>query len=206
MAASPACRTRPPRPRRGFDMSHEHTTAPAQYLVGIFSDEDDILSATKATRGAGMPIYDCYTPYPVHGLDAAQGLPRSWMTYACFTFASIGFLTGLFLQSYTQAIETPFWSGWPLIVGGKPFLPLTAFIPVLFELTVLFAGIGSALTLLAYNGLYPGQKPKFSLPGITDDRFALVLDPAGPGFDEARARDLLARFGAAEISWVAPNR
>jgi hypothetical protein len=173
-----------------------------QYLVGIFDDEDLILGATKATRGAGLPIYDCYTPYPVHGLDTAQGLPRSWITYATFGFAALGFCTSMFMQTYTQAIETPFWSGWPLIIGGKPFWPLTAFVPILFELTVLFAGIGTALTLLASNKLYPGNKPKFSLPGITDDRFALVLDPGQKGFDEGRARDLLSRHGASEITWV----
>lgn len=196
-------------------MSSHAPAAPAQYLVGYFVDDDNILAATKATREAGLPIYDCYTPFPVHGLDAAQGLPRSWMTYACFLLAATGFLTSMFLQSYTQAvnlwdiklgISEPVWSGWPLNVGGKPFLPMTAFVPVLFELAVLFAGVGTALTLLAGLGLYPGNKPKFTLPGTTDDRFALVIDPAANGFDETRARELLNRHGATEIGWVAPNR
>lgn len=186
-------------------MSHETTQAPSKYLVAIFNEDEQILSATKAVRGAGLPIFDCFTPYAVHGLDAAQGLPRSWLTYATFVLAVTGFLTSLFLQSYTQAIETPFWSGWPLNVGGKPFLPITAFIPVLFELTVLFAGVGTALTLLAACRLYPGKKPFLTLPGTTDDRFALVLDPNGRGFDETRARGLLASHGAAEVTWVSPN-
>ncbi|MBM4345216.1 MAG: DUF3341 domain-containing protein [Deltaproteobacteria bacterium] len=187
-------------------MSARATQAADNYLVGYFVEDEDILAATKATRQAGLPIYDCYTPFPVHGLEAAQGLPRSWMTYACFLLALTGFLTSLFMQSYTQAIETPLWSGWPLNVGGKPFLPLTSFVPVLFELAVLFAGVGTALTLLAFLGLYPGQKPKFTLPGTTDDRFALVLDTAAAGFDESKARELMQRHGASEISWVAPNR
>lgn len=187
--------------------AHADTSAaPARYLVGYFVEDEEILAVTKATRQAGLPIYDCYTPFPVHGLEAAQGLPRSWLTYACFALAATGFLTSLFLQSYTQAIETPMWSGWPLNVGGKPFLPMTAFVPVLFELAVLFAGVGTAVTLLAFLGLYPGQKPKFTLPGTTDDRFAIVLDPAAAGFDETKARELLGRHGASEISWVAPNR
>ncbi len=180
--------------------------APDKYLVGYFVEDDEIVAATKASRQAGLPIYDCYTPFPVHGLEAAQGLPRSWMTYACFLLALTGFLSSMFLQSYTQAIETPMWSGWPLNVGGKPFWPLTAFVPVLFELAVLFAGVGTALTLLALLRLYPGQKPKFTLPGTTDDRFAIVLDTGASGFDENKAREVFGRHGASEISWVAPNR
>ncbi|MSQ83494.1 MAG: DUF3341 domain-containing protein [Myxococcales bacterium] len=185
--------------------AHSPMGTPEQYLVGYFLEDDNIVAATKASREAGLPIFDCFTPFAVHGLEAAQGLPRSWMTYACFLLALTGFSTSLFLQSYTQAIETPLWSGWPLNVGGKPFLPLTAFVPVLFELAVLFAGVGTAVTLLAYLRLYPGQKPKFTLPGTTDDRFALVLDPAVSGFDEHKARELMQLHGASEITWVQPN-
>lgn len=182
------------------------TTQPAsKYLVAIFTEDDQILSATKAVRGAGLPIYDCFTPYPVHGLEAAQGLPRSWITFATFGLAWTGFLVSLFLQGYTQAAVTPFLSGWPLNVGGKPFFPLTAFIPVLFELTVLFAGVGTAITLLFACRLFPGKKVHLTLPGVTDDRFALVLDPSGQGFDETRARGLFASHGAAEVTWVSPN-
>jgi len=186
-------------------MSAPAAAQPSRFLVAYFLDDDGILAATKASRGAGLPIFDCFTPFPVHGLDAAQGLKRSFLTYVCFGLALLGFLISLFMQSYTQAIETPLWSGWPLIVGGKPFLPLTSFVPVLFEMSVLFAGVGTALALFATCGLYPGKKPRFSLPGTTDDRFALVLDPAAAGFDEGKARDLCQRHGAAEISWIEAN-
>jgi hypothetical protein len=179
--------------------------AATPYLVGYFNDDEEILAATSAVRAAGLPIHDCFTPYPVHGLDAAQGLPRSWLTFATFGFGSLGFLTAVSLQTYTQAIETPILSGWPLNVGGKPFLPVPAFVPVSFELTVLFAGIGTALTLLAACRLYPGKKVALQLPGTLDDRFALVLDPAAAGFDEAKARELMQRNGAAEVVWVTPG-
>ncbi len=177
-------------------------TAPEKYLVAYFLDDDNILAATQATRSAGLPIHDCYTPFPVHGLEAAQGLPRSFLTYVALVLAALGFCTSMFMQSYTQAAVTPLWSGWPLIVGGKPFLPITAFVPVLFELTVLFCGVGTAIALFVTLRLFPGKKVEFVLPGVTDDRFALVLDPSGSGFDEAKARALCGQHGASEITWV----
>lgn len=184
-------------------MSSPNDAAPAaKYLVGYFLEDDHILAATSASRGAGLPIHDCYTPFPVHGLEAAQGLPRSFLTYVALVLALTGFCTSMFLQSYTQAAVTPVWSGWPLIVGGKPFLPMTAFVPVLFELTVLFCGVGTAISLFITMRLYPGKKVELVLPGTTDDRFALALDAAGQGFDEAKARALFDQHGASEISWV----
>lgn len=176
-----------------------------RYLVGTFTEEDQILSVTRAATDAGLPVHDTFTPYAVHGLDAAQKLPRSKLTFVCFAGASLGFITALSLQSYTQAIESPILSGWPINVGGKPFLPLTAFVPVAFELTVLFAGLISAAGLFAFCGLFPGRKVLLHIDGVTDDRFAIAFDPTLPGYDEARARDLLHRHGVTEVSFVGEN-
>lgn len=176
-----------------------------RYLVGVFTEEDQILSVTRAATGAGLPVHDTFTPYAVHGLDAAQKLPRSKLTFVCFAGGLTGFLTALFLQAYTQGIETPMLSGWPLNVGGKPYLPWPAFIPVLFELTVLFAGLSSAAGLLAFCGLFPGHKARLHIDGVTDDRFAIAFDPTQKTFDEARARTLLEQHGAVEIAYVGEN-
>jgi len=176
-----------------------------RFLVGIFTEEEQILSVTKAATDAGLPVHDTFTPYAVHGLDAAQRLPRSKLTFVCFAGAALGFMTALSLQAYTQAIESPILSGWPLNVGGKPFLPLTAFIPVTFELTVLFSGLISAAGLLAFCGLFPGRKPRLHIDGVTNDRFAIAFDPSAKLYDEVRARDLLHSHGAAEVYFVGEN-
>jgi hypothetical protein len=176
--------------------------APKRFLVGIFEEEEQILSVTQAATDAGLPVHDCYTPYAVHGLDHAQKLPRSKLTFVTFFGALTGFSVAVGLQVYSQAIETPFLSGWPMIIGGKPFLSLTAFVPVTFELTVLLAGLSTAAGLFAFCGLYPGKKQEIILPRITDDRFAIAMDPTGPGFDEANVRQLLQQHGAAEVTWV----
>lgn len=191
------------------------------YFAGIFLEEEQILSVTYAARAAGLPIHDCFTPYAVHNLDKAQGIKRSLLTYAALLWGTLGFSLAFFLQVHTQSIDfintdnlpligdmlkgvdvVPFLKGWPIIVGGKPFLPWPAFVPVFFELTVLCTGHLTVLTLLVYRGLYPGKKPKIHIDGVTDDRFAIVLDPAGKGYDEAQARALFEQHGAAEVITV----
>lgn len=176
-----------------------------RFLVGIFDEEDQILDVTKAATDQGLPVHDTYTPYAVHGLDHAQKLPRSKLTFVTFGGALTGLSIAVFLQVYSQVIETPFLSGWPINIGGKPYLSGPAFVPVAFELTVLIAGLSTAVGLFAMCGLYPGKKAEIVLPRITDDRFAIALDPTGPGFDEAKVRTLLQQHGAAEVSWVEAN-
>lgn len=175
------------------------------YLAGIFTEEAQILAVTNAAREAGQPIHDCFTPYPVHNLDVAQGLNRSWITYAAFLWGSLGLFLAVSLQVHTQFVdfaEVPFWKGWPIIIGGKPFLPWPAFVPVFFELTVLCTGHLTVLTLLASRGLFPGKQPKIRIDGVTDDRFAIVLDPDGDGYNEEAARSLFEQHGAADVITV----
>jgi hypothetical protein len=170
------------------------------FFVATFGDEHALVQATAEARAAGLPIHDCYTPYPVHGLDDAMGLKRSWLPYASFGFGCFGFLLAFSLQVHTQFVDfVPIWKGWPIIVGGKPFLPWPAFVPVFFELTVLCTGHLTVLTYLIYRRLLPGMKPKIHIDGVTDDRFAIALDPAAAGFDEASARALFASHHVLEI-------
>lgn len=176
-----------------------------EFLAGIFTEEAQILSVTKAAHDAGHPIHDCYTPYPVHNLDVAQGLKRSWLTYAAFVWAGLGLFLAISLQVHTQYVDfelVPLWKGWPIIIGGKPFLPWPAFVPVFFELTVLCCGHLTVLTFLVYRGLLPGMKAKIHIDGVTDDRFAIVLDPQADGYDEEAARALFAQHGASEVITV----
>lgn len=173
-----------------------------RFLVAIFTDEEDILSATRAATDTNLPVFDAFTPYAVHGLDIAQKLPRSKVTWIAFFGGIVGFLTASLLQIYTQGVTTPLLSGWPLVIGGKPYLPFTAFVPVWFELTVLIAGLSAAFGMFFVNGLYPGKKPRLLIDGVTNDRFALAFDPEAVGFDEARVRSLMAEHHVAEIAWV----
>lgn len=168
------------------------TTRP---FVAYFTREQDVLAATGAARKAGLAIRDVYTPYAVHGLEAAMGLRRSRLSQVCFFAGLTGLTTMLLFAWWTSAVS------WPLNVGGKPFASIPAYIPVTFEFTVLCAALVTVSALFAVAKLWPGKAAE-TLPGTTNDRFALVLEPLR---DDNRARALCLEHGAVEIGWLEPK-
>jgi len=164
-----------------------------RYLLGVFEREEDILEATKAVRAGGMTITDVYTPYAVHGLDHAMGLRPSRLPWICFALGLAGAGLKVWFEFWTTAVS------WPINVGGKPWNSLPAFIPVTFEVMVLFAGVGTVIAFLFGRCLLPGRRAKLPVAGVTDDRFALILEQTDASFDLARAQGLFAEHHAVHV-------
>jgi len=161
-------------------------------LIGYFESEAQVLDATRAVRDSGHVLQDVYTPYAVHGLDDAMGLRPSRLTWVCFGAGALGCTLALSLQLYTSVVS------WPLNVGGKPFNSFPAFIPVSFELTVLFAALITVGTFFARAKLFPGNR-KLALPRVTDDRFAIAVSPRRSPEALEDAEQLLRRHGAVAL-------
>lgn len=162
-------------------------------LVGVFGHEKDILGATKAAREAGYRIEDVYTPYAVHGMDAAQGLRKSRLPWICLGLGLAGAAAKLWYQVWTSA------TSWPVNVGGKPLRSIPAFVPVTFEMMVLFAGVGTVLAFFLISRLWPGKKPNIRYERVTDDRFALVLEQTDAAFDVGEVRRMFERYNLISI-------
>ena len=163
-------------------------------MVGIFEDEDGILQAAKTAREHGLRIAEAYTPYAVHGLDRAMGLKRSRLSLVCLIAGVLGAVLKLWFEIWTAAID------WPVNVGGKPWNSLPAFVPITFEVMVLFAGLSTVAAFLLVSRLWPGRQATPVDPRITNDRFALVLEETDSTFDVARVSALLKRCGAVEVT------
>jgi hypothetical protein len=89
---------------------------------------------------------------------------------------------------------------YPINFGGKPNWPLPSFIPITFELTVLFAAWGMVLTYCVRNKLIPGYVPRIYDVRTTDDRFALVFDIEGkPAAEVEKIKALCSGNGAVEV-------
>ena len=116
-------------------------------VIGFFSDPHDLLKATEKVRDSHFKNFDAFTPYPVHGMDAAQGLKRSPLPFVTFAAGLTGCTLGFMLQYWTSVVD------WPLIVGGKPFNSWPAFVPIMFECTILFAGLATVGGMFLLNGL-----------------------------------------------------
>ena len=163
-----------------------------RYTAAFFAEEDDLVAGATAARNAGFEIYDAYTPFAVHGLDRATGLPPSRLTWIAFGAGAVGLVLALTLQIWTSAYD------WPLNVGGKPFNSFPLFIPVAFELTVLFSGLIAIAVLFARNRMWLfSKRDVFEL--VTNDRFVLVLKQSDASFDMEKAVDLLERYRAISV-------
>jgi len=162
-------------------------------LVGTFEHEDDILSATKAVREEGYRIVDVYAPYAGHGLDRAMGLRPSRLPWVCFLLGLLGAGAKVWFEFWTTATD------WPVNVGGKPWNSLPAFVPITFEVMVLFAGLSTVFAFFLVSRLHPGRKAKLIAGGITNDRFALVLEQADAAFSVDAVRNLLERHNVISV-------
>ena len=167
-----------------------------RHFVGIFPDEDSIFGAVLALRKAGFSIGEIFAPYAVHGLDRAAGYRRSRIGFVTVAAAAIGSICFYLFQDWVHAIN------WPLNIGGKPYSSAPAWIPVVFETGVLFAGLTTVLALFVRSRLYPGKQAKLIDPRVTDDHFAVVLDIADSGFDAALARQICDSHGADSIEEI----
>ncbi len=162
-------------------------------LIGVFDREEDILAATDASRLAGLTILDVYTPYAVHGLDDAMGLQPSKLPWVCFLLGIAGAALKVWFEYWTTA------QSWPINVAGKPWNSLPAFVPVTFEVMVLFAGISTVLAFFFVARLQPWRKAVVIHPRVTDDRFVLLLEQTDAGFEVPRVRAMLERYHAVDV-------
>lgn len=164
-------------------------------MAAIFLDESKTLAAAKKVRESGFTKFDAISPYPVHGMEEACGIKRSGIPYVTFTMGCVGLLAGLALTYYTSVID------WPLNVGGKPMFSLPAFIPILFELTVLFAALSSVVALFVLCKM-PKIDPPVIDKDLTSHKFAIFIPENDTGYSEDRISRLFNELGAAEIKKV----
>jgi hypothetical protein len=141
----------------------------SHFVAARFSDEVALLDAVKAARADGFGIVDAYSPYPVHGLEAAMGLPRSRLPRVAFGAGLAGVVFGLGFQFYIAALD------WPLDVGGKPLNSALAFVPITFEIAVLLAGLAVTAAFFLRCRLFPGARPIALDEAATLEGFVLVL-------------------------------
>ena len=137
-------------------------------LAGIWSDEESFLSGIKSLKQKGYKKLSAITPCPVHGLEDLLEIKRSWIPWVTFIFGTTGCLFGLWFTWWVAAVD------WPLIIGGKPFWSLPAFIPVIFECTILLGALSSVGALL-YACKIPSVDPPVIDKDLTSHKFAVYF-------------------------------
>ncbi|WP_018626976.1 DUF3341 domain-containing protein [Niabella aurantiaca] len=141
-----------------------------KFITGNFYDEAVLFPAVKKVRRAGYKVHDVYTPFPIHGLDKELGMKDTDLHIAGFIYGITGTTTAISFIGWALALD------WQINFGGKPFFSLPAWIPIMFELTVLFSAVGMVLTFCWLCQLAPFVKKDHFNPRSTDDTFVMAIE------------------------------
>ncbi len=170
-------------------------------LMAEFESPEELLAAAQRAYREGYRRLDAHSPFPIHGLAEAIGVRPTWLPLLVLIGGVLGALVGYGTQYYVAVID------YPINVGGRPFNSWPSFIPITFEVTILFAALTAVFGMLALNGLPMPYHPVFNARRFalaTHDRFFLCIEATDPRFDQEITRRFLEGLNAKEVSDVAP--
>lgn len=160
---------------------HEHNNEKKVHgTIAEFDDPDVLMEASRAAYHKGYREMDAYSPFPIHGLDDALGIPETKLPWFTLAAGVTGAVTGFGLQWFASVVHYPY------DIGGRPYFSWPAFIPVTFELNILFASFTTGLVMLALNGLPRPYHPVMNANNFeraTSDRFFLCIESNDPNYD-----------------------
>jgi hypothetical protein len=183
-------------------MDAAHALPPATYgLLAEFDSPTALVSAAKRAYEAGYRQMDTFSPYPVEEAWEAIGHHDRRLSLIVLGGGITGLLTGLGLQEWVHQVA------YPINIAGKPLNSWPQFVPVIFELTILFAALSAVIGMIVLNGLPQPYHPVFNVPRFehaSRDKFFLVIESTDPKFDRAKTLDFLKTLDASEINEVEP--
>jgi hypothetical protein len=169
-------------------------------VVAEFASPEQVLEAAReASRGA-YRVMDAFTPYPVEGLAEEIGFPRSRLPVFTLLGGIFGGGGAYFMLWYSSVIS------YPLNVGGRPLHSWPAFLPITFEMTVLFAALATVAGLLILNRLPRLHHPIFNTPYYAERsgrHFYLCIRSTNPGYDPSAIAALMRRFRPEQVQEIA---
>jgi hypothetical protein len=177
----------------------ERTPAYMYGLMAEFDRPEDLITAIERAYEDGYRVMDAYTPYPVEGLTEALHMPSSRLPLVVLGGGILGAAVGYGLQYYASVID------YPLNVGGRPLHSWPLFIPITFELAILFAAFAAVLGMLAMNGLPQPYHPVFNVPNFemaSRSHFFLAIEARDPRFDPEETRIFLESLSANQVSEI----
>ena len=177
-------------------LTNQLPTGPHYGVLAQFATPAALYHACERIRDEGFTRWDAHTPFPVHGLDKAMGLKRSPLPWIVLAMGLTGLAVGFGLQVWVHSVA------YPLVISGKPFFAWPAFVPVAFEVGVLFAALGAVFGMFGLNKLPMHHHPLFQsklFERVTDDSFFVSIEAWDPRFDATATPKLLESLGARSV-------
>lgn len=168
-------------------------------VMAEFPSSPAVYHAAEQVRDAGFKKWDVFAPFPIHGIDEAIGMKRTRLPLIVAGGAITGITVALLMQYWMSAVD------YPLMVQGKPYDAWEPFVPITFELGVLFSAFASLIGMLALNGLPRWNHPLLKnerFLRISDDAFAIVIEAGDSKFQGADTVAMLEGLGATHVELV----
>jgi len=168
-------------------------------LLAEFDAPEKVLAAAERASDQGYSAMDAFTPFPMEELTDALKIRHSTLSLFVLCCGITGALLGFFMQYYTAVID------YPINVGGRPLNSWPSFIPITFEMTILFSALGAVVGMIFRNGLPRPVHPLFNVDAFeraTRDRFFLCIEATDPLFDQAATRAFLLTLDAVSVNVV----
>ncbi len=165
-------------------------------LLAEFETVDKLKAAADKIREAGYKMVDGYTPFPVEDLHHHLGLKATKLPMLVLAAGITGACVGFGLQAFTSAVD------YPINIGGRPLVSVPSFIPITFEVTVLFAALTAAFGMLALNGFPRPYHPVFNVErfkAASTDGLFLCIESKDPRFNQSETSSFLKSIGAKAV-------
>lgn len=168
-------------------------------LAAELGSGEELKGCIQILRDLGMSRFETFTPYEVEGLQELLGVPRSRLSWIVLAAALVGGGGAYFLEWWINVVS------YPLDIGGRPLHSAPAFLPIMFEMAVLFGSAAALISALVLGGLPTLWHPMFEVEGfrsVTDDGFWLAVHAGDAGLDRAKATTALETAGARRVVWL----
>lgn len=169
-------------------------------ITATFNTPDEIIKAAKKVTQAGYTEFDVNTPYPVHGMDLAMKIKPSKLGFVTLVMGLTGATLALLFMYWTMSVD------YRIVIGGKPFFALPAFIPITFEVTVLLATVSTIIAMIALFFRLPDNKHPLHdtnyMKSVSVDKYGIVIEAKDPKFNEEETNKLLESLKPVAIELV----
>ena len=162
-------------------------------LLGIYDNPDSTYAVTKQLMDGGYDVHDVYSPFAIHGLDRVMKIRRTRLSIAAFCFGMLGVISALSLMMYAGFFD------WQINIGGKPSLHIPTYIPITFELGILFTAFGMVGSFFIVNRMFWGRNTDVMDIRVTNDRFVVAVNIHDKKTDTNALQQLLVSNGALEV-------
>ena len=181
------------------DVSRDEADETPALLLAEFDTPGEVLHAAEKLRDGGYTQFDSHSPFPIHGMDAAMGLPDSKLGLIVFPIGLTGTTLAFLMMWWMNGVD------YPLVIGGKPPYSLPSQVPIMFEVTILLSAFATVFGMFALNRLPRHHHPIFNserFKGFSDDKFFISVEVTDPKFDVDRTKKLLESAHAKHVELV----